>query len=199
MSNTPQGPGWWAGSDGKWHPPEAAAPPAAPLGSLSRVQPLGQQAQRPPIQAFQRVTPSGSSSRTGALVAISAAVLMAVSAFLPWISNSSQSLGGSGTLNAFNLGNQGAFRINGEILLFFAVVIATAGIVRLSSGEAPWLTSFVAIFGGIVTIVMCLDQYLSHSAFSLLDGGSSVGYGLVVAAVGGFSAFVAGILLRRPG
>jgi hypothetical protein len=158
---------------------------------------LGQQAQRP-LQVFQRVTPSGSSSRTGALVAVGAAVLMFVSAFLPWISNSSQSLGGSGTLNAFNLGNQGAFRINGEILLFFGVILATAGIVRLSSGEAPWFTSFAALFGGVVTIIMCLDQYLTQGAFSALDGGSSVGFGLIVAAIGGFSAFVAGILLRRP-
>jgi hypothetical protein len=45
---------------------------------------------------------------------------------------------------------------------------------------------------------MCLDQYLSQGAFSALDGGSSVGFGLIVAAIGGFSAFVAGILLRRP-
>lgn len=29
MSDTPQGPGWWQASDGKWYPPQAATPAAA--------------------------------------------------------------------------------------------------------------------------------------------------------------------------
>lgn len=35
MSDYSQGPGWWQASDGKWYPPEQAAPaaPAAPWGS----------------------------------------------------------------------------------------------------------------------------------------------------------------------
>jgi hypothetical protein len=33
MSDYSQGPGWWQASDGKWYPPEQAAPaPAAPAG-----------------------------------------------------------------------------------------------------------------------------------------------------------------------
>ncbi|MFP4513648.1 MAG: DUF4190 domain-containing protein [Acidimicrobiales bacterium] len=30
MSDTSQGPGWWLASDGKWYPPQSAAPPPPP-------------------------------------------------------------------------------------------------------------------------------------------------------------------------
>ena len=32
MSEQSQGPGWWLASDGRWYPPEQAAPPVAPWG-----------------------------------------------------------------------------------------------------------------------------------------------------------------------
>jgi uncharacterized RDD family membrane protein YckC len=39
MSDTPQGPGWWQASDGRWYPPEqapGATPSAAPSGGAAR-------------------------------------------------------------------------------------------------------------------------------------------------------------------
>lgn len=46
MSDTSQGPGWWQASDGKWYPPEQAAPAAAPTA------PPGPGAGGPPGPAF---------------------------------------------------------------------------------------------------------------------------------------------------
>ena len=121
---------------------------------------------------------------------------MVVGAFLPWISSSNQSLGGIGSQNAFQLGAQASFRIDGEILLVLGVIVAAAGIARLKTGAAPWFVSFAGTFSGIVVIIMCVDQYFTQGAFGSLDGGTSVGYGLVVTLIAGVAAFVAGILLR---
>jgi hypothetical protein len=121
---------------------------------------------------------------------------MIIGAFLPWISSSSQSLGGSGSQNAFQLGTQASFRIDGEILLVLGVIVAVAGIVRLKTGQAPWFVAFAGTFCGVVVIIMCVDQYFTQGAFGSLDGGTSVGYGLVVALIAGVASFVAGILLR---
>lgn len=35
MSDTPQGPGWWLASDGKWYPPQPTAPPPAPTAPIA--------------------------------------------------------------------------------------------------------------------------------------------------------------------
>lgn len=40
MSDQAQGPGWWQASDGKWYPPQQAAP-AAPAGPWAAAPPAG--------------------------------------------------------------------------------------------------------------------------------------------------------------
>lgn len=59
MSNTPQGPGWWIASDGKWYPPEqrpAAPPPPPPVA------PAAGAGTPPPFGAMGPVQPPGYAS-----------------------------------------------------------------------------------------------------------------------------------------
>jgi hypothetical protein len=199
MSTTPQGPGRWAASDGKWYPPEAASPSPPPPTSrpLASVGTIGS----PPFRALptspvRHTVPSGSASRVGSFLAMAAGALVAASAFLPWISNSSASVGGAGVRDAFQLGSLASFGIDGELLVVFGAVMVAAGIARLVKGETLWWMSSAVITLGIFTIVLCVDHYVAQGAFSALDNGTSVGYGLFVALVGGILAFVSGIFLR---
>jgi hypothetical protein len=202
MSNTPQGPGWWAASDGKWYPPEAATPPPPPPTSstsrpLATVGTIGSpQFRALPVAPARRAAPSGSASRVGSFLAMGAGALVAVSAFLPWISDSGASVGGAGVRDAFQLGSLASFGIDGELLVVFGAVMVAAGIARLVKGETLWWMSSAVICLGIFTAVLCLDHYVAQGAFSALNNGTSVGYGLFVALVGGILAFVSGIFLR---
>jgi hypothetical protein len=199
MSNTPQGPGWWAANDGKWYPPEAAGPPpppptSRPLTSVGTIgsPPFGVA----PLPTYRRTTPSGSASRVGAFLALAAGVLVLASAFLPWISDSAASVGGAGARDAFQLGSLATFGIDGELLVVFGAVMMAAGTARLVKGATQWWMSTTVISLGIFTVVLCLDHYVAQGAFSALSAGTSVGYGLFAALVGGILAFVSGIFLR---
>jgi hypothetical protein len=78
----------------------------------------------------------------------------------------------------------------------FGAVMMAAGAARLVKGATQWWMSSAVISLGIFTVVLCLDHYVAQGAFSALSAGTSVGYGLFAALVGGILAFLSGIFLR---
>lgn len=90
MSDTPQGPGWWLASDGRYYPPQPPAPPSAPPtapptaaappepGQPWAPPPQGPPAQAPPPQGTPVPPPRSGGGSTAALVVIGVVVLMAV-------------------------------------------------------------------------------------------------------------------------
>ncbi len=86
MSDTPQGPGWWLASDGRYYPPQPPAPPSAPPTAAAPPEPgqpwapppQGPPAQAPPPQGTPVPPPRSGGGSTVALVVIGVVVLMAV-------------------------------------------------------------------------------------------------------------------------
>ncbi len=90
MSDTPQGPGWWLASDGRYYPPQPPAPPSAPPtapptaaappepGQPWAPPPQGTPPQGTPPQGTPVPPPRSGGGSTVALVVIGVVVLMAV-------------------------------------------------------------------------------------------------------------------------
>ena len=177
---TPDGIWWFAGADGHWHP--STTSPSSPTSTARPAQ-------------------SWSTTEAGAWAAIAGGVLMAVSAFLPWVT--AHALFVSIDRNAFQLGNQDGFSADGPVLLGLAVLTILVGITRLLGTSMPRYLQRSSIVTGIGAGVVVINrapsihdqtQHLNRLGDGLVS--ASIGYGLWVAAVAGVIAVVGGLILR---
>lgn len=175
-----------------------ASPIVAPIPPPT-IPPLSYMAPpHPPTTAFQATrtdtTPAGS------VLAILSGAVMAIGAFLPWFTAHI----GFATLNrnAFQLGNNYGFSIDGVLLLAFGAIAIAIGISRFTRSQMPrWIQRSPIVLGlaaGLVLVnrVPSIND-LAHNvegASSLLSAG--IGYGVWVTGVGAALAVAAGFALR---
>jgi hypothetical protein len=136
----------------------------------------------------------------GSILAIIAGAVIAASAFLPWFTAHV----GFATLNrnAFQLGSNEGFSIDGILLLLFGAIAIAIGISRLTRSQMPrWLqrsSIAIGVFVGLVIADRAPEiALLAHT----VQGDSSIfsagiGYGVWVAGVGAALAVIAGFVLR---
>lgn len=175
----PSGEWEWQAEDGKWHPQEYA----------------------PVLQAGKS---SSDTTPTGAFLAIAAGAVMIIGSFLPWFTAHLGVV--SINRNAFQLGNNYGFSMDGVIVLALGLVTIAIGISRLTRSEMPRWIQRSCIITGVICGVFALSDVssitnLAHrveNSSSLVTAG--VGYGLPVTVVGSAIAVIAGFILRtkRP-
>lgn len=78
MSDTPQGPGWWLASDGKYYAPEQAASPQPPPIPPPAVQPPAPESPAPQAPAARPPKKSGGNGCIYALIAVAVVVVLGV-------------------------------------------------------------------------------------------------------------------------
>jgi hypothetical protein len=173
-------------ADGYWYP----VGPLNPLGSAGSLQ----------------VTQSSAAAKdstvpAGGWMAIIGGALMIIGAVLPW-ATATTAFGGNLSRNAFQLGNNAGFSIDGVVAVLMGVVTIVIGGVRLTNSRSPRFLQRSAIITGVVAILICADRYsgLNNLANSVRGSHSlvsaSIGYGFWLLGVGGVVAITAGFILR---
>jgi hypothetical protein len=125
---------------------------------------------------------------------------MAIGSFLPWFTAHLGVL--TINRNAYQLGNNYGFSIDGVIVLGLGVVTIAIGISRLTRSEMPRWIQRSCIISGLACGLFALSDIsgitdLAHrveNGSSLITAG--VGYGLPITVVGAGIAVVAGFVLR---
>jgi hypothetical protein len=144
---------------------------------------------------------STSTVPVGAWMAITGGALMAVSAFLPWVS--AQAAFASISRNAFQLGNGNGFSADGLILVVLGLITVLVGITRLTKSAMPRYLQRSTIVTGIGPLLVAINrgpsihslvQHVNSSASGIVS--ASIGFGLWVAGLAGIIALVGGLILR---
>ena len=135
-------------------------------------------------------------------MAIIGGALMIVGAVLPWVT-ASAAFGESLSRNAFQLGSNNGFSIDGVVAVIMGVITILIGIVRLTNSQSPRYLQRSAIVTGVIAILICANRYsalnnLVNSATSASHGlaTASISYGFWILGLGGAVAIAAGFILR---
>lgn len=144
---------------------------------------------------------SASTLPAGAWLAIVAGAFMALGGFLPW-GTANTVLLGTINRNAFQLGNNFGFSIDGVIALGLGIVTAIIGVTRLTKTAMPRYLQRSPLVTGIVAVILVIvDAPGINSWASQLNNSSGatsagIGYGLWLVAFAGALAVVAGLTPR---
>ena len=158
------------------------------------------------MQAQKRpapVAPPGASTLpAGGWLAIIAGALMVFGSFLPWVTEHTFLV--TVSRNAFELGSDSGFSIDGVICVALGIVTAVIGIARLTRSAMPRLMQGSPIITGIAAALLVANRApsindLAREINSSSNGlaTASIGYGLWTVAVGAAVAIVAGLTLPR--
>ncbi len=147
------------------------------------------------------MAPNATTVPAGAWMAIIAGIIMGVSALLPWLSASA--FGQSINRNAFQLGNNYGFSIDGIVAIFLGVVTVVIGIVRLTNSRPPPFLQRSPIITGVFAILVCVNRYsginnVAKHVVQVSNGevSDSISYGFWLLGVAGLIAIVSGLILR---
>lgn len=223
----PSGEWQWKAADGSWHPQAIAPRVKATTSQLTwRQNPSGAwewlsdnggwlpQSMAPllsanmpgvSVPASVPLPVPNDTTPFGAYLAVIAGVVMSVGSFLPWITAHVGLV--SLNRNAYQLGNDYGFSIDGVIVLVMGVITVAIGISRYTRFWIPrWIqrSSIVTgLVGGLVALgdISSIDD-LAHkvesASSSLVTVTAGVGYGLPITVVGAGLAIIAGFVLRNP-
>jgi len=205
MSDVQQGPDWWLASDGRWYPPQQAAPAPPPSGPPPMAPPsqyAPPQYPQPPQQAAPYApsqyayyapgtAPSGPApdAKPQALILLAGAAVAIVGAFLPWA-----------TVDIFDetlskAGTDG----DGVITLVLAGAAAVLGAIGLGAGRKRWQPITAVVLAALVVGVAVLDMADIKSKFGddagVFDIEVNIGIGLWLTLAGGIAAVVGGLML----
>lgn len=143
--------------------------------------------------------PQSSTRPAGAWLAIIGGGLAAIAAFLPWGTARTALI--SINRNAFQLGDQNGFSIDGVILLVLGIVTVLIGISVLGAFSMPRFLQRSAILSGLaITAIALLDisslKDWADTVNATPYASASIGFGLYAAAIGGVAAAIGGVVLR---
>jgi hypothetical protein len=198
------GAGWWLASDGKWYAPELHPdyrPPPPPRTYTPPHEP--EHGQSPPVAGTAPQSQrSGSTLPAGAWFSILGGSLMAIGCFLPWLS-ASVYIGGGLSRNAFQLGDNLSFSIDGVIGVGLGAIAMVIGIARLTNSSMPRFIQSSSAVVGIGGAILVANRWQSLSdvvqkAQSVLGGlgNASLGAGIYMVAVGAGLSIIGGVILR---
>jgi len=141
----------------------------------------------------------GRSTHVGpSLITLAGAALVVVATFIPWVR---VTLPTYGTVDLDGLYGQDHMMTDGAVTLIIGVVLAVAGMARLSArGHAGWRRGVAIALGiGVAALAIWLAGALGLDMAGLLPpAAGTVGPGVVVVGFGGMIAAIGGLLPGRP-